>query len=973
MPRRKNMKLGVGNESGFGRKLSILFAVLILFSILDLISMTIDYDTEKDLIDTNQVPDPEQHGVRSATPSWSPLFGSLPDTKDYYGIDFGDVNNDGKMDVIAAAGQFANDGVHCWVGDGNGGWTEQSNGLPTSGWFTDLEVDDLNNDGKLDIACGGGIWTGDGGEGGTMDWTSEVSPGNWYGVALGDVDNNGSIDIAAGTDLGVRVWTSNGGEGGNFVWTDSSNGLPSSGQYFGVFLGDVNNDGKLDVAAGSNNYEGVKVWTGNGRSGPSAFWSDAFTGTGLPTNGDYAQVCFGDANNDGKLDLAAASTSGSAYGVKFWKGNGGEGGFSWIEESNGLATFGRYYGLSFCDVNNDGKLDLVGANYSGGGIGVWLGDGGEGVSMDWSPAREGLPGSSDAMDICLGDVNNDGRFDIGATTESEGVQVWAGNLPGLDIIGWTSASTNLPVGTGWYDVVFGDVDHDGKLDLAAGSSTGQGVKVWLGDGTGVWTEVVDPDLPVGNFNGVRLEDIDHDGNLDLIAGNQDGSGLYAWLGNGTGGFGPDIGPGGTTSLGGVEVSDINNDGNVDVGSCFYNPDPGTIDKVYAWLGDGNGGWSSDIGPPQNPGFDDIAFGDVDHNGTLDLFATTHMMGFRFWLGDGNGGWSLQPQNGLPNSGGGGLGACFDDVNHDGNLDVAVGAWAGSFGMRVYTSDGGAGGTVDWTNASVGLPLVGTYAGVELGDIDNDGNLDILSANSGGGSSNGISLTLGNGGEGGSMIWTEALLPDLPSSGNYWGVAFGDVNNDGVLDIAITSGSGVEVYITQTRPSYQIYLFEGWNLISLLLIQSNTSVDAVFTSIDGEYKAIQCYDTSDANDPWKHYSVSKPSRLNDLTDVDHTEGIWIYVTQPGGTTLTVNGSELSTGQSITIRPGWNLVGYPSKSDKPRDVALNNLFFDTDVDSIWTHDAATQKWEEIGASDYFEVGRGYWIHSMRTTDVVWDVPL
>ena len=162
------------------------------------------------------------------------------------------------------------------------------------------------------------------------------------------------------------------------MWTDSSGGLPGSGQYFGVVLGDVNNDGKLDIAAGSNNYEGVKVWTGNGESGASALWTDAFTGTGLPINGDYAQVAFGDANCDGKLDLAAASTSGSQDGVKFWKGNGGEGGFTWIEESTGLATTGRYYGLNFGDVNNDGKLDLVGGNYSGGGVDVWLGDGGSG-------------------------------------------------------------------------------------------------------------------------------------------------------------------------------------------------------------------------------------------------------------------------------------------------------------------------------------------------------------------------------------------------------------------------------------------------------------------------------------------------------------------------------------------------------------------------------------------------------------------
>ncbi len=971
------MKSGVGNKGKVCKKLTILFAILIIFSILSTFSMTVYDETgmevlkEEDGFSDNDLP-LEPHGVRAGEPTWSPLFGSLPSSGSYFGIDFGDVNNDGNLDVIASSSAS---GVQCWVGDGTGGWTDNSTGLPISGTYTDVGIADLNNDGKLDVVFGhypamasGEVWTGNGGVGGEMIWTSQTAPGDWYGVALGDIDNNGTIDIAAATANGVKVWTSNGGAGGSFVWSDSSDSLPASGMYYGIDLGDVNNDGKLDIVAG-NSGGGIRVWVGNGESGPSAVWTD-ITQAPLPMGGGYAQVRFGDANNDGELDIVVASQS---LGVRFFKGDGG---FSWVEESDGLSTLGTFWGLSFGDVNNDGNLDIVGGNFSIDGVDVWLGDGGEGGEVSWKLSKNGLT-TGQAYDVCLGDVNNDGRLDIGVATEGAGVQVWAGNLPDLNITGWISASTNLPFGSGngSYDVVFGDVNHDGKLDLAYTTNSNKGVKVWLGDGTGVWTEIVDPDVPsTGNYNGVRLNDVNHDGNLDLIAGNNDGNGMFVWLGNGSGGFGPDTGPGGPTSMGGVEVSDINNDCNIDLVSTYYIPGSQPEKKVYAWLGDGNGGWGPDIGPLDVGGFNDITLGDVDHNGTIDLFATMHTMGFRFWLGNGSGGWSLQPQNGLPFTSNppwiGGLGACFGDVNHDGDLDVATGGYNGDIGLRIYLSDGGNGGEVDWTNSSDGLPITGQYAGVELGDIDNDGNLDILSANNAG-TSNGILLTLGNGGQGGSMIWNDALLPDLPSSGNYWGVAFGDVNNDGVLDIAITSANGVEVYITQTRPSYKINLLEGWNLISLPMIQTDTSLDAVLASINGQYKAMQYFDPSDAANPWKHYEVSKPPSLNDLTDLNHTMGIWIYITEPGGTTLTVYGNEFVTGQSIIIRPGWNMVGYPSKSDKPRDVALNNTA--TDIDWVGYFDASTDRFVILSAGENMEVGRGYWVHSMRTIDIVWNVPL
>jgi parallel beta-helix repeat protein len=169
----------------------------------------------------------------------------------------------------------------------------------------------------------------------------------------------------------------------------------------------------------------------------------------------------------------------------------------------------------------------------------------------------------------------------------------------------------------------------------------------------------------------------------------------------------------------------------------------------------------------------------------------------------------------------------------------------------------------------------------------------------------------------------------------------------------------------------IILYEGWNLISIPYIQPDTNLDIVLNSIKGSYDAVQWYNVSDSSDPWKHSSIKKPSHLNDLDDIHHMMGFWIHITQPGGILFQYSGIQPIENQSITLHPGWNLVGYPSLISYNRTKGLNNITFDKDVDSIWAYDTLTQKWKEIGPTDYFEIGRGYWIHAK--TKCEWEVPL
>ncbi len=165
--------------------------------------------------------------------------------------------------------------------------------------------------------------------------------------------------------------------------------------------------------------------------------------------------------------------------------------------------------------------------------------------------------------------------------------------------------------------------------------------------------------------------------------------------------------------------------------------------------------------------------------------------------------------------------------------------------------------------------------------------------------------------------------------------------------------------------------QGWNLMSTPLILIEIEIQEVLQSLENHFDAVQWYNVTDSNDPWKHFHTSKPPQINDLNEIDHTIGFWIHIIDPAGTILVLNGTRPSTPQYISLNSGWNLVGYPSLSNKNRTEALNNLTFGTHVDAIWTYNAGAQKWEEVGELNYFVMGKGYWIHAK--TDCVWEVPL
>ncbi|MCK4455153.1 MAG: TIGR03790 family protein [Thermoplasmata archaeon] len=109
----------------------------------------------------------------------------------------------------------------------------------------------------------------------------------------------------------------------------------------------------------------------------------------------------------------------------------------------------------------------------------------------------------------------------------------------------------------------------------------------------------------------------------------------------------------------------------------------------------------------------------------------------------------------------------------------------------------------------------------------------------------------------------------------------------------------------------VHLNAGWNLVSIPYVGTNRSVEAVLDSIDGKYDTIRHYNSSVIADPWKTFKAGRDPSLNELRWITNEMGFWIHMKTEAD--IVVGAEELPTTW-VRLKYGWNLVGYPSFSDR-----------------------------------------------------------
>ncbi len=339
------------------------------------------------------------------------------------------------------------------------------------------------------------------------------------------------------------------------------------------------------------------------------------------------------------------------------------------------------------------------------------------------------------------------------------------------------------------EVALGDIDGDGDLDVVVPNYNSQPDRVYLNDGSGVFTLA----QQLGNFRsiGAALGDVDGDGNLDVFISTELAPD-YVYLNNGSGTFidsGQSLVPNGITNPGysdsgrEVELADLDGDNDLDAYVVYSKRD---FRHNVVWFNNGSGNFTDSGQQLGSYDGQDAALGDLDGDGDIDAFVANEARQInRVWLNDGNGffnqTWSSPD---ALNSRSVELG----DLDGDGDLDAVVGNDS-TFGSPTYNQV--------WLNDGFGnfnehqqLVTSDTFR-VALEDVDNDGDLDAFF---------GSNLNLPN------EVWLNDGSGTFTDSGqrlgNSWthGAALGDLDGDGDLDAFVSNhfGQPNRVWLNQTE-------------------------------------------------------------------------------------------------------------------------------------------------------------------------------
>lgn len=672
-----------------------------------------------------------------------------------------DFNGDGKDDVAVGNVFAAGDNVSIFLGDGAGGFTEAPGSpVPVGQKPCTMTSGDFNGDGKVDLAtanCNSNdvtILLGNG------DGTFTQPPGSPFavgsapnGIVAGDLNGDGKLDLAIANENDDNVTILLGNGDGTFAAAAGSpiavGTTPNA-----IAIGHFDAGATLDLAVANLGSSDVTILLGNGNG--------AFTpagGSPVAVGTSPGWIAAGDLNGDGKTDLVTANEG--ADSISILKGNG-DGTFTAAPD----ITFGTMpaFFVTIDDLNGDGKLDLCVLLTFDYRAAILLGNG----DGTFAPPKFYMP-DADPETAAVGDFNSDGKKDLViAHFDIDKISFMYGNGDG------SFAALRLFAAGGDRTLagVFADFNGDGKSDLAVVNADTNTMGVLSGDGKGGFGATTT--YPTGSTPfAIAAADFNGDGKTDLAVANQGDATISFFAGNGDGTFAAATTFLAGTSPSAIVAADFNGDGRPDI--AVANTASNTVGIL---LGNGNGTFQPPLFVPVGSSPIAIALADFNGDGRIDLAtANSASNDVTILLGNGNGTFLAA---GTVTAGSAPSAIVAVDLNGDGKPDLAA---ANQTSNDVSILIGSGTGTF---TAGTSVAVDVDPLSIAVADFDGNGVPDLVTSNK---TNDTISVLLGAGN--GTFTRTDfSTKPTLISlSGGTHGVVAGDINGDGHSDVAVLKDLG----------------------------------------------------------------------------------------------------------------------------------------------------------------------------------------
>lgn len=526
----------------------------------------------------------------------------------------------------------------------------------------------------------------------------------------------------------------------------------------GLALADMNQDGALDLVAGTSGpVPTVHVLLNDGAGVLSVAHSIAVEGS------FSSSPSVADVDLDGAVDVLVGTKTSSTEGTILRLAGDGQGGLQ-----DPVAVFPLLVTrLGTTDLDGDGRPDIVATSAAELHVLNGLGDG------EFSPPTS-TPAPGPVNQLLLGDLNGDGRGDI-VLTDS---MLWTLLTDERGNIG---AAVAGPIGQPNQAASLGDIDGDGDLDIfgtlqseCVSGAESHCAQLLVNDGSGSFAApeafLVGRDprvIRAGHFDGDAFPDL-----LCFQDSQSFGGNSTKWIAVVRGGPDGHLQTPETINIAVdascVAAGDLDEDGDLDVVSGGL----GASARVYLNDGAGNLGSPTTVAMGSGADLRDMLLVDLNNDGILDLAVTrdpyspSSPLGAAVRLGIGGGQFGAAQ---VVDCGGDGRGLAAGDLDGDGDVDLAISKGAPS-GIALLINDGQGGFsllTQILINAQVG--------DVAIVDLDGNAHPELLVASY-------SSPELLRFDDVGAVTEPTAQVISLPGSGGECFLTPGDVDGDGDIDI-----------------------------------------------------------------------------------------------------------------------------------------------------------------------------------------------